>query len=208
MACSVIAIDGPAASGKSTVAREVAARLGYAWVNSGAFYRALTWWMLREGRDVREDRLASIEARANFDGTEARLLVDGMDVRQHLRDPEVNRHVSPVSQLPIVRAIVGRELRAIAAGRDCVIEGRDIGTCVFPETPFKFYIDASPEERERRRREQGESDSILERDRLDTGRTVAPLEPAPDALHLDTTCLSIEEVVRRILAAIAAPRAG
>ncbi|MCX7869748.1 MAG: (d)CMP kinase [Terrimicrobiaceae bacterium] len=200
----VVAIDGPAASGKSTVARRLAAALGFAWVNSGAFYRAITWHLLREpaaaeSRAAAASKLAKARVNAEFDAAGARLLLDGCDPSAELRSPEVNRHVSPVSQFPEVRELVGRELRRLAAQRDCVVEGRDIGTCVFPDTPHKFYVDAAPEERARRRRAQGEDDEILERDRMDSGRALAPLAAAADAVVVDSTHLTIEQVTARIL---------
>jgi cytidylate kinase len=130
----------------------------------------------------------------------ARLLLDGVDPSAHVREPEVNAHVSPVSQLDVVRAVLSGQFRALAATRDCVIEGRDIGSCVFPETPHKFYIDASPEERLRRRAAEGETDRIAERDRMDSQRAVAPLVAAQDAIVIDTTHIGIEEVVDLLLA--------
>jgi cytidylate kinase len=204
MACRVIAIDGPAASGKSTVARRLARRLGFAWVNSGAFYRAITWWLLKESPDgvnesAAREVLSRTEMSAIIEGDVARLLLDDVDPSEHLREPEVNAHVSPVSQLDVVRAVLSGQFRALAATRDCVIEGRDIGSCVFPQTPHKFYIDATPEERLRRRAAEGETDRIAERDRMDSQRAVAPLIAAPDAIIIDTTHIGIEEVISLVL---------
>jgi len=204
MACRVIAIDGPAASGKSTVARRLARRLGFAWVNSGAFYRAITWWLLKESPDgvnesAAREVLSRTEMSAIIEGDVARLLLDDVDPSEHLREPEVNAHVSPVSQLDVVRAVLSGQFRALAATRDCVIEGRDIGSCVFPQTPHKFYIDATPEERLRRRAAEGETDRIAERDRMDSQRAVAPLIAAPDAIIIDTTHIGIEEVIALVL---------
>lgn len=205
MVCRVIAIDGPAASGKSTVAKQLARRLGFAWVNSGAFYRAITWWLLKEssrGADESSARevLSRTELSAGFEGDIARLLLDDIDPSAHLREPEVNAHVSPVSQLDVVRAVLSGQFRALAATRDCVIEGRDIGSCVFPQTPHKFYIDATPEERLRRRAADGETDRIAERDRMDSQRAKAPLIAAEDAIVIDTTHIRIEEVITLVLA--------
>jgi len=205
MVCRVIAIDGPAASGKSTVAKRLARRLGFAWVNSGAFYRAITWWLLKEssrGADESSARevLSRTELSAGFEGDIARLLLDDIDPSAHLREPEVNAHVSPVSQLDVVRAVLSGQFRALAATRDCVIEGRDIGSCVFPQTPHKFYIDATPEERLRRRAADGETDRIAERDRMDSQRAKAPLIAAEDAIVIDTTHIGIEEVITLVLA--------
>lgn len=210
-ACPVIAIDGPAASGKSSVARGLASRLGYAWVNSGAFYRALTWWLLRQGETsfseagaarILEATKLCVEIR---DGV-ASLTLDGMDPGPFLRDAEVNANVSQVSQLAVVRALVSRELRSLATQSGCVIEGRDIGTCVFPDTPLKFYVDASPEERLRRRMAEGQEDKIGERDRMDSQRALAPLVAADDATKIDSTHIAIDEVIEKILATIRSPR--
>lgn len=200
----IIAIDGPAASGKSTVARELARRLGFACINSGAFYRAITWWMLKAERDTaRGDdpaaRLGAVAFVVEFCDENACLLIDGVDSSGHLRDADVNENVSRISQIPRVREIVGRELRRLAESRQCVIEGRDIGTCVFPETSLKFYVDATPEERARRRSAEGQADRIAERDRMDSQRAVAPLVPAANAVVIDSTHLGIEEVVSLIL---------
>lgn len=196
----VIAIDGPAASGKSTVARLLAARLGFAWVNSGAFYRAITWWLLRESpgqidEASARDVLSRTAMAPSFHNNIAGLLLDEIDPSGHLRDAEVNAHVSPVSQLHVVRAVLSGQFRGLATLRDCVVEGRDIGSCVFPQTPHKFYIDASPEERLRRRAAEGENDRIAERDRMDSQRAIAPLVAAEGAVIIDTTHLSVEQVI-------------
>lgn len=204
MACRVIAIDGPAASGKSTVARQLARKLGFAWVNSGAFYRAITWWLLKESpggvnESAAREVLSRTEMSAVIEGDIAKLLLDDVDPSEHLREPAVNAHVSPVSQLDVVRAVLSGQFRALAATRDCVIEGRDIGSCVFPQTPHKFYIDATPEERLRRRAAEGETDRIAERDRMDSQRAVAPLIAAPDAIIIDTTHIGIDEVIELVI---------
>lgn len=206
---TVIAIDGPAASGKSTVARRVAAELGFGWVNSGGFYRALTWWLLqRAGSACTPDEAATVIARTRMESafreSEATLSLDGIDAWPHLRDPEVNSHVSPFSQFDAVRDRLNLEFRLLAGERPCVVEGRDIGSCVFPQTPFKFFIDASPEVRNLRRKAEGQSDEIATRDRMDSARARAPLVAAPGALVIDTTHLSIEDVLSRIREALPA----
>ncbi len=196
----VVAIDGPAASGKSTVAHNVARALDFVYVNSGAMYRAITWHVLDRGVDPADD--AAI-ARL-IDGTpllcdlvnkESRILIDGQDVTEHMRDVRVNSEVSPVSSVPRVREVLVAYMRAYAMQYDVVMEGRDIGSVVFPETPYKFYIDASPEIRTQRRAAQGQSDQIVARDRADSSRRDSPLTIAADAVVIDSSELSIAEVV-------------
>jgi cytidylate kinase len=203
----VIAIDGPAASGKSTVSLRLAERLDFGWINSGAFYRALTWWMLRGvsapfTAEAAAALLGRTRVRSFFRDRVAVMTLDDMDPTPHLREEGVNDHVSPVSQLPVVRDLVSREIRALAAGRPCVVEGRDIGTCVFPDTPHKFFVDASPEERRRRRAAEGQTDRIEERDRMDAQRALAPLVAAADATVIDSMGLSGDGVVAGIAAGI------
>jgi len=201
----VIAIDGPAASGKSSVARELARRLDFIYVNSGGFYRAITWYLL--GKNIRpeeNDRIAAaLDAAAltcTVTDNESRILVNDMDPANHLRDDRVNETVSRVSRLARVRQIVSQKLHHCAAARDVVIEGRDIGSVVFPDSPYKFYIDASPEVRLKRRAAQGERDEIAIRDHDDVSRAVSPLVIAADASVIDTSHFTIEQVVNEILA--------
>jgi cytidylate kinase len=200
----VIAIDGPAASGKSSVARELARRLGFIYVNSGGFYRAITWYLLRknvrpEENDLVSAALDSAEFTCTVQHGESRILLDDVDPADHLRDDRVNETVSRVSRLPRVRQIVSQKLHHCAEGHDVVIEGRDIGSVVFPNTPYKFYIDASPEVRLKRRAAQGERDEIAIRDRDDVSRAVSPLVTAKDAHVIDTSHATIEQVVNEIL---------
>ena len=200
----VIAIDGPAASGKSSVARELARRLGFIYVNSGAIYRAITWHLLENNiRPEESGRIAAALGSAALSCTvrdgESRILVDDVDPGDHLRDDRVNESVSRVSRLPRVRQIVSQKLRDCAEGRDVVIEGRDIGSVVFPDTPYKFYIDASPEVRLQRRAAQGERDKIAMRDHDDVSRSVSPLVKATDAHVIDTSNVTIEQVVKEIV---------
>ena len=201
----VIAIDGPAASGKSSVAQELAGRLGFIYVNSGAVYRAITWYLL--GKDIgTEDSnriaraLESAAITCCIQNSESRILVDNVDPSDHLRDDRVNESVSRISRLPMVRRIVGQKLHERARNDDLVVEGRDIGSVVFPETPYKFYVDASPEVRLRRRAAQGERDEIALRDHADFSRSVSPLVIAEDAHVIDTSDLTIEAVVNEIIA--------
>lgn len=200
----VVAIDGPAASGKSSVARELARRVGFIYVNSGAVYRAITWYLLEKGINAEDSsRIAQTLELAAITGSiqdsESCILVDNADPVEHLRDDRVNKSVSRVSKLPLVRQIVGQKLHELAQNHDVVVEGRDIGSVVFPETPYKFYVDASPEVRLRRRAAQGERDEITMRDHADFSRSVSPLVIAKDADVIDTSHLTIEAVVNEIV---------
>ncbi len=201
----IVAIDGPAASGKSSVARKLADRLGFDYVNSGSFYRAITWEVLRQGIDP-EDTAAVAKAveKVEFvcgispDGESyVRTASDVSD--EALRDESINRHVSAVSAVAEVRDLISSNLRNIAANRPVVMEGRDIGTAVFPGTPYKFYLDASPEIRQQRRSAQGQNDQIATRDRMDSSRQAAPLAKAADARVVDTSHLTLDGVVEAIL---------
>jgi cytidylate kinase len=197
----VIAIDGPAASGKSTVSRGVASALGYLFVSSGHFYRALSWGSVRDGIKG-EEITAWLEQRtlvAEESPSGLRLLLDGTDATPHLSEPEVAANVSVIAAFPSVRDFVNARLRALAETHDLVMEGRDVGSVVFPETPFKFYLDASPEERARRRAGEGKIDSVAERDRLDSTRATAPLTIPQGATVIDTTHLDIPRVIAAIL---------
>lgn len=201
---TVIAIDGPAASGKSSVARALARRLQFAYVNSGAFYRSLTWWVLHQGGDPESfDDVTAVVANtrleSGYQGDDAYLLLDGIDATPHLRDHVVNGAVSPVSRVPFVRESLMTHLRQLAEARDTVMEGRDIGSVVFPGTPYKFYIDASPEVRKQRRQAQGQQDEIATRDRIDSSRPNAPLTIAEDALVIDSTHLTVDGVVGEVV---------
>jgi cytidylate kinase len=201
----VIAIDGPAASGKSSVARELARRLGFIYVNSGGFYRAITWFILQKNirpdeNDLVSAALDSAALTCSVEDHESRILVDDADPAKHLRGDRVNETVSRVSRLPRVRQIVSEKLHDCANAHDVVIEGRDIGSVVFPDTPYKFYIHASPEVRLKRRAAQGERDEIAMRDHDDLSRAVSPLVIAADAYVIDTSHLTIDQVVNEISA--------
>lgn len=200
----VVAIDGPAASGKSTVARAVARSLGYRFLNSGDLYRTMTWACLQRGADCRDARAVAAVASATkielrCEATEIFPVADGNDARPHLRDEEVNANVSPVSAVPAVREILSEAIRACASGAQTVIEGRDIGSAVFPETPFKFYIDAHPHVRQKRRQKQGQTEEVAHRDRIDSTRATAPLKVAKGAKVIDTSHLDVEGVVGAVL---------
>jgi cytidylate kinase len=201
----VVAIDGPAASGKSSVARELARRLGFVYVNSGAIYRAITWHILEKGIPTEDlhrvaQALKSAAITSCLRDGESRIVVDSVDPADHLRDDRVNESVARVSRFPVVRQIVAQKLHDHARSNDLVVEGRDIGSVVFPDTPYKFYVDASPEVRLRRRAAQGERDEIALRDHADFSRPVSPLVIAEDAHVIDTSHLTVEKVVREILA--------
>jgi cytidylate kinase len=201
----VVAIDGPAASGKSSVARRLAQRLGFAYMNSGAIYRAITWHVLQKGIDTRDtDRVTqaakSAQIACRLQNNESRIFIDNVDTIDYLRNDRVNESVSDVSSVAPVRKIAVKKMRDCARNHDVVVEGRDIGSVVFPDTPHKFYVDASPDVRLRRRAAQGERDEIKMRDQADSSRPVSPLIIAQDAYVIDTSHLTIEEVVSEIIA--------
>jgi cytidylate kinase len=200
----VIAIDGPAASGKSSVAQELARRLGFVYVNSGAIYRAITWHILQKKIHPEEsDRIAgalrAADLTCRLQDNESRILIDDVDPGEHLRDDCVNKSVAGISQFPVVRQVVSTKLHDQAQSHDLIVEGRDIGSVVFPDTPYKFYIDASPDVRLQRRAAQGERDEIAIRDRADSLRLVSPLVIAKDAHVIDTSRLTIQQVIGAII---------
>ena len=199
-----IAIDGPAASGKSTLARILSQRLGLIMVNSGSMYRAVTWKVLQQGIDPNDreavvQALREMELVCGVDGLASTVKVDGIDPGEELRSEEVNSHVSAVSAIPEVReCLVSLQRNYLKLG-DVVMEGRDIGSVVFPETPYKIYMDADPNVRASRREEVGEVDSVVDRDRADSGRETAPLKIAEGAVILDTSGHTIETGVAAAL---------
>lgn len=201
----IIAIDGPAASGKSTVARRLAAELGIVFVSSGAMYRAFTWWVLENGIDPADrDSVLDLLGRTRFDCGEVdgvgTIAVDGRKLlASEMSREDVNANVSVIAAIPEVRVRLVEEQRAYGETHGVVMEGRDIGSVVFPDTPHKFYIDASPEVREQRRRAEGIQDSIAARDRIDSSRKASPLVIPDDAFVVDSSDLGIEEVVDRVL---------
>lgn len=220
-AAFLVAIDGPAGAGKSTVSRRVAARLGFAMVDTGALYRTVALAARRAGVAWDDDEgLASllgrvrIELRQKPDGEQA-VLLDGEDVSAEIRTPEISRGASVVSARQVVRDGLLELQRRLArsAPRGAVLEGRDIGTVVLPDAQAKFFVTARPEVRAARRHAEltarGEAVTLAEvleaqnrRDRDDTERAIAPLKPAPDAMVLDTSDLSLDEVVDRIVAEV------
>jgi cytidylate kinase len=202
-----IAIDGPAGAGKSTLARRIAAKLGYVYVDSGAMYRAVALWALRTNVAVsdmhRLEQLANA-AHIEFAPPNAVLLNDE-DVTTAIRTPEVSQAASEVSLIPAVRRALVRKQREIGEKVSIVMEGRDIGTVVFPDATVKIFLDAVPEERASRRASEVALPAkiverqIRERDQRDRGRAESPLVQAPDAVYVDTTGLSIDEVEEAIL---------
>lgn len=200
----VIAIDGPAASGKSSVARSLARRLGYLYVNTGAMYRAVTWLAVSRGLAPADtpaicSLLASTKIECGFGGGESTIFLNDVDPTAHLMDAAVNSAVSKVASIPEVRRLLVEKQRDYAPGHDVVMEGRDIGSAVFPETPYKFYIDASLEVRAARRSKQGIADTIAARDRQDSSRSMSPLVIAEDAHVIDSSHLTIDGVVGEII---------
>jgi cytidylate kinase len=201
---SVIAIDGPAASGKSTVARKLARRLGFSYVNSGALYRAVAW--LANEHKIQPDDWSAVCAQVrksifNFylHNKELVFLIDGIGLQTHLREEQVNRTVSSISAIVEVREFLVAHLREFLTWDNLVMEGRDIGSMVFPDTPYKFYIDASLEVRAQRRAAQGQPDDLFFRDRADTSRRASPLTIAEDAHVIDSSSLTIDGVVGEIV---------
>lgn len=202
-----IAIDGPAASGKSTVARRLAEKLGLIMVNSGEMYRAVTLAVVRAGVDSSDPAavvtvLDDIELRCAVKDGHSVVLLDGEHPGAALRSDAVNAAVSEVAAVPEVRNVLVAAQRELLALGDLVMEGRDIGSVVFPDTPFKLYIEASEEIRNRRRQAEGQVDEVSSRDRQDSARKTSPLRVAEGAQVIDSSELSIEEVVEAALAAL------
>ena len=200
----VIAIDGPAASGKSSVARALAHRVGYLYVNTGAMYRAVTWLAIARGTPVDDAGgvtalLNTSDFRCGLAAGESTISIDGVDPTPYLADEPVNRGVSAIASIAEVRRILVAWQREYAIEHDVVMEGRDIGSAVFPETPYKFYIDASPEVRAQRRAKQGLLDAIAARDKQDSSRRASPLIIAEDAHVIDSSHLTIDGVVGEII---------
>ncbi len=208
----IVAIDGPAGAGKSTIARSLARKLGFTYIDSGAMFRAVALWAIRANVDLDDlhklERLAC-EARIEFEG-DSKVLLNGEDVTAAIRDPEVSKAASKVSIAPGVRRALREEQRRIGSLHSVVMEGRDIGTVVFPDADVKIYLDADPGIRAgRRAQETGATVNeiareMAERDRRDRTRSEAPLTQAPDAEYIDTTELSPDEVEEAILRVVRA----
>ncbi len=203
----VVAVDGTSGSGKSSTCRGVAERLGLRYLDTGAMFRAVTWWMLQHGVDVHDPdavaaRVDEPVLASGTDPTGPTIAVDGVDVSAEIRTDEVTRSVSPVSTVPAVRSRLLAMQREIIGEGGIVVEGRDIGSVVWPQAEVKAYLTADPAARAARRAlEQGGADVgsteqvLRERDRIDSGRATAPLVQADGAVHLDTTSYTLDEVI-------------
>ena len=206
-----IAIDGPSGAGKGTVARAVASALGSRHVDSGAMYRAVGWKAIGAGVPLdREDEVAALAARSRIEVAPDAVTIDGVDITRVIRTPEIDRAAAAVARLPKVRAVLVERQRQAGEGGGIVMEGRDIGTVVFPRADVKFYLDATPEERARRRASDPSHSGVpsavsevatllTERDRWDRTRAASPLYAAEDAVVVDTTGKSVEEVVEEVM---------
>lgn len=206
-----MAIDGPAGAGKSTLAKRLAGRLGFTYIDTGAMYRAAALWALQQNVSWDDmHRMEQLAIAADIELSPGRIRLNGEDVTEAIRTPEVSSGASKVAVIPGVRRAMVAKQRAMGERASVVMEGRDIGTVVFPDADVKIFLDADPEERVRRRfresREKGEEVSegavaaqMKERDQRDSTRSDAPLAQAPDAAYLDSTALSLDETEEAIL---------
>jgi len=206
-----VAVDGPAGTGKSSVAQCVARRTGFFYLNSGAFYRAVTWAAIEDGVEPDDaDGLARLAERLALEIRAGQITVNGVVRRKELRTQAVDNAVAKVSSVPAVRSIVNRHLRRIAGKLDIIAEGRDMTTVVFPDAEVKIFLDASLESRAERRFQELEgsipkevlTDQIAERDRIDRTKAVGNLKLAPEALYIDSSHLTLNQVCDKVLRAI------
>ncbi|MFD5571391.1 (d)CMP kinase [Streptomyces cadmiisoli] len=218
----IVAIDGPSGTGKSSTSKAVAAQLGLSYLDTGAQYRAITWWMVANGIDVEDPfAIAAVAGKPEIvSGTDPdapTITVDGVDVAAPIRTQEVTSKVSAVSAVPEVRARITELQRSVAAaaGRGIVVEGRDIGTTVLPDADLKIFLTASPEARAARR--SGElkgadvdatREALIKRDTADSSRKTSPLAKADDAVEVDTTDLTLSQVIECVVTLVEEKRAG
>ena len=208
----IIAIDGPSGAGKGTLARQLAAQLRYRHVDTGAMYRAVAWLAVHENVPLdNEAGVSQLAEQSALESGEGRVVINGHDVTQAIRTPAIDKAAASVARLPRVREVLVRRQREFGAGRAVVMEGRDIGSVVFPDADVKVYLDASAEERARRRANDpahtggkednlaGVQSALQARDKSDSERPVAPLTIPADAIYIDTTGMSIDHVVEKVL---------
>jgi cytidylate kinase len=213
-----VAIDGPSGAGKGTIARAIARQLGYRHVDTGAMYRAIAWLADHESIPLDEEpAVAALAARAALDVEDGRVAIDGHDVTREIRTPETDGAAARVATLPAVRRVLVARQRRLGEQGSIVMEGRDIGTVVFPDADVKVYLDADPAERARRRANDPAhagshapiadvASQMAARDRSDTTRSTSPLQIAKDAVLIDTTHLEVDEVVGKVLSLVDAKR--
>jgi CMP/dCMP kinase len=224
-AAVLVAIDGPSGTGKSSTSKAVAARLGLSYLDTGAQYRAMTWWMINNGVDIRDAAAVATAADkpvivSGTDPAAPTITVDGVDAAGPIRTSEVTSLVSAVSAVPGVRTVITELQRSIAAaaGHGIVVEGRDIGTTVLPDADVKIFLTASPEARAARRSAElkgteaadvaATRDALVRRDAADSGRKTSPLAKAGDAVEVDTTDLTLQQVIDRVVTLVEEKRAA
>ena len=215
----IIAIDGPAGAGKSTIAKIIAQKLGFLYIDTGAMYRALTLKVIEEEADIKDpERIVEIASKSSIDlinnpDGSLKVMLDGRDISMQIREPRITRFVSDIAKIKGVREIMLRLQRNFGKKGHCVLDGRDIGTVVFPDADKKFYLDARFKERVKRRHQElnglGQEVSakdvegdLKNRDTIDSTREIAPLKKAEDAVYIDTTDLTIEDVSGKVLGLI------